>query len=900
VIIKKIELENFKSHVNTQVDFDTGISIIMGDNGAGKSSILESISFGLFKEYASKKMDKLINNDKNKMQVTVEFIANGRTYKVVRKRKRNSSPESMLYIEDDGRFSVIEKGDAAVSEEIEKIIDLDKNLFLNAVYVRQGEIANLITKNPSEKKEMMGRLLGVDELESSWKNMKFVIDDYKKEEVRINGKLENLGNVEEDLKNKEKKKDELYLLFNEKELGLKNTEEKVLKLKRVKEFFDQKEIDFNKISQKIEHDKLMLNKLNSTMNELSNQINEISLKESQIEGMKPEISKITILEGLKDKILNLRELEMDAKHIEKSLKKIEFFKNIISDTKEFHDKFLTLEAQIIELTNSRKEFEGSDILKNNFEINIKNLSMELEKLEKSISIKLEDYGEVLEEETGSITELESILETKRHEIKENIKQNQEQVNGFNSKISDLKGQNKEILKAVGELENAEDTCPVCESDLEESRREELLEKYKSQIEKNNNEIFSFEDNLRIWKSERKFLEEKNVTLNKIIIDVLKKDSKDLKKKSNEIDEFKFKLIEIEKSVKNLEDIDLILSEKRTLKDELRDNYQKFLGAENSLKAMEDPVELLNSFNDIKKGIQPLKSGIIGICAEIDVEEEEVSSELENLRILKSNFDRLNGEVKSKEEVLKSLSRVKDEIATASSELEDDEVKIAAIGYESKKHDLVRDDLEICQKEFDALQKQVGSIKGQLDGIVERLDELKAEVEFLIKDKKELQKIGRFIELLNEIRSLYGKDGLQKDLRNKSRPLIEKNTLDFFNKFNFEYSDIKLNEDYDVTLFGPSGENTLDMISGGEIIAAAIALRLGIAKTLVKGNLELMILDEPTVHLDSYRRHELIDVIKKLSVIPQMIIVTHDSGLEEAADNILKIEKENGRSGLVNV
>ena len=87
MIIKTIELENFKSHVNTQVDFDTGISIIMGDNGAGKSSILESISFALFKEYASKKMDKLINNDKNKMLVTVEFIANGRTYKVVQKEK---------------------------------------------------------------------------------------------------------------------------------------------------------------------------------------------------------------------------------------------------------------------------------------------------------------------------------------------------------------------------------------------------------------------------------------------------------------------------------------------------------------------------------------------------------------------------------------------------------------------------------------------------------------------------------------------------------------------------------------------------------------------------------------------------------------------------------------------
>ncbi len=641
-------------------------------------------------------------------------------------------------------------------------MNLDKNLFLNAVYVRQGEIANLITKNPSEKKEMMGRLLGVDELESSWKNMKFVIDDYRKQEIRINGKLENFSNAEEDLKNKEKKKDELDLLFKERELELKRTEEKVLKLKRVKEFFDQKEIDFNKISQKIEHDKLMLNRLNSTMDELSNQINEINLKESRIEEIKPEISKIVILEDLKDKILNLRELEREEIHIDKSLKKIEFFKNIISGTKEFHDKFVTLEAQIIEFTNSRKEFEGSDTLKNNFESNIKNLSMELEGLEKSISIKLKEYGEILGEEAGSITELESNLVTKRQEIKENIKQNQEHVNEFNSKISDLKGQNKEILKAVEELKNAEDTCPVCESDLEESRREELLEKYKAQIEKNNNEIISSKNNLRIWNSEREFLEEKSLNIDKINIDVLKKDSIDTEKKGKEINELKLQLIEIEKSLKNLRDIDSKLDEKRTLKDELRDYHQKYLGAKNSLKAMENPEELLNSFNDIKKDIEPLKSGIIKLCNEINVEEEQVSAELDNLRIVKGDFDRLNGEVKVKEEVLKNLSKVKDEIVTISKELEAEEVKINEIGYESGKHDIARDDLEICQNEFDNLQKQVGSVKGQLDGIVERLDELKKEVELLINDKKELLKIGRFIELLNEIRRVYGKDGLQKD------------------------------------------------------------------------------------------------------------------------------------------
>jgi len=898
VIIKRIELKNFKSHLNTGIDFNTGISIIMGDNGAGKSSILESISFALFKEYASKKMDKLINNEKNQMKVTIEFIANNRTYKVVRKRKRNSSPESMLYVEDNGRFSVIEKGDSAVSSEVERIIDLDKNLFLNAVYVRQGEIANLITQNPAEKKEMMGRLLGVQDLENSWKNMKFIIDDYRKQETRINGKLENFRSTEEDLKKKENKMDELTSIIKDMKSESDKTKEKLGKLKTVKEFFDKKELMFNKLKQEIEHGNLTLNRLKKLKEKLNNQISDINNKEAQIEKIKPEISKITVLENLKDKILNLRELENEKTYIEKSLKKIDFFKNIIVKNKDSYDNFRDLELQINELSNSRKKFEGSDVLKNKIERDIKDTSVKIEELKNNIYTKLKKYGELLEEEICSIDELESYLQTKKVDIETNLKQNFDQINEFNSKISDIKGQNKEINKVIGELENAEDTCPVCESELDENRREELLNKYKIQIDDNNSEISSYNENLKIWKSEREFLEKKKIKIDKINIGLLKKDLEDLKKNESEINEKNLQLIEIEKSVENLMDIDSKLNEKIGLKEELKDKYQKYLGAQNSLNAMENPEELLESFNQIEDKIEPLKSEINELCMEINIKKDQVKIELDKLREIKETFDKLSGEVKAKDGILKNLSDTEDEIVTIIREIDNQKEEIVQIAYESEKHKQADDDLNKCQNELENIQEKIGNLKGQLKSTDERINELKKEIEIYLNDKKELEKISRFIELLNEIRKLYGKDGLQKDLRNKSRPLIEKNTLDFFNNFNFEYSDIKLDENYDVTLFGPSGENTLDMISGGEIIAVAIALRLGIAKTLVKGNLELMILDEPTVHLDSYRRHELIDVIKKLSVIPQMIIVTHDTGLKEATDNILKIKKENGRSELV--
>lgn len=164
-----------------------------------------------------------------------------------------------------------------------------------------------------------------------------------------------------------------------------------------------------------------------------------------------------------------------------------------------------------------------------------------------------------------------------------------------------------------------------------------------------------------------------------------------------------------------------------------------------------------------------------------------------------------------------------------------------------------------------------------------------------KFKREYDNLESYISMLKNIRELYGKNGVQKDLRNISRPLIQKYTKEFFNEFNFNYSDLTLDDEYNVTVYGPEGESSMSMVSGGEKIAIALALRLGITQAISKGDLDTILLDEPTIHLDSSRRHELINLLKDMSLLPQMIIVTHESQLENAADNIIKVEKENGIS-----
>ena len=64
-------MENFKSHKNTLIEFDTGISLIIGGNGAGKSSILEAVSFALFKQHTSKRIDQLITIGKKRIGIAI-------------------------------------------------------------------------------------------------------------------------------------------------------------------------------------------------------------------------------------------------------------------------------------------------------------------------------------------------------------------------------------------------------------------------------------------------------------------------------------------------------------------------------------------------------------------------------------------------------------------------------------------------------------------------------------------------------------------------------------------------------------------------------------------------------------------------------------------------------------
>ena len=75
-MITSIELGDFLAHTNTSLDFDNGVTVFVGHNGAGKSSIIDAITFALFGQHTRKSNKGLIKRGSNQGFAKINFSVN--------------------------------------------------------------------------------------------------------------------------------------------------------------------------------------------------------------------------------------------------------------------------------------------------------------------------------------------------------------------------------------------------------------------------------------------------------------------------------------------------------------------------------------------------------------------------------------------------------------------------------------------------------------------------------------------------------------------------------------------------------------------------------------------------------------------------------------------------------
>jgi exonuclease SbcC len=200
------------------------------------------------------------------------------------------------------------------------------------------------------------------------------------------------------------------------------------------------------------------------------------------------------------------------------------------------------------------------------------------------------------------------------------------------------------------------------------------------------------------------------------------------------------------------------------------------------------------------------------------------------------------------------------------------------------------------------QTKISQMDQMLGGIMEKISKNENQIKIIQKAIIELKVVKEYMEQLNSIQSnIFSRDGpVATSLRSWALNTISTKSSEYLTLLNTKIQRIQLSEKArDISITCHSKKETLDLesLSGGEQVSVALALRLGMAKLLGASNLNLMILDEPTTHLDAERKKSLVEVLAQLSNISnsetpmQFIIITHDAEIFEdsSVEKIYKFE-----------
>ena len=187
---------------------------------------------------------------------------------------------------------------------------------------------------------------------------------------------------------------------------------------------------------------------------------------------------------------------------------------------------------------------------------------------------------------------------------------------------------------------------------------------------------------------------------------------------------------------------------------------------------------------------------------------------------------------------------------------------------------------------------------------DKIEKAKKQSQVIEKSIVELEKVKKYMLRLDKIQSnVFSRDGsVAISLRSWALNSISVKASEYLSILNTKIQRIALSEkakNVSIACHSKTEVLELESLSGGEKVSVALALRLGMASLLGASNLNLMILDEPTTHLDTERKKSLVDVLSQLSRIEksqlpmQFLIITHDAEIFENS-NVEQIYKFESR------
>jgi exonuclease SbcC len=834
MIIISITLHNFMSYADATLDLaSVPVACLSGQNGAGKSAILDAVTWALW-ESARASSDELMRIGEKETWVDLAFLHENRTYRVRRQRVKGGGKSGgkttskgtlefqVLNREENRVFAEaiagggeqVHKhgnghgdahGDAAAPGEndiwrsltgnsmkdtqkhINELLRMDYDTFINSAYLRQGKADEFTTRAASDRKQVLGEILGLSYFEKLKDQARDHARTLKVKREAMELSLSRLPEAEA-----QREQADADLLSAKAEL-LQLSEKLNTQEELVKQLSDQiQSLTLNR--QKMESTDAQIEELTSAIASLDEQRIALAAKIDAIAkliGQSPVIEeKAATYEKLKASIdemerkalvqqeLNSKRidqqstlaqmrsrLELQVEHVEGRLKDLETrHKKLSSETQDW-DKVQKQFEEFRQL--SLKEAEQSKNQEAHTRLNERAAELNSQMTEEKIRLEAKvSQKELQEQELAAILTSKESLDEQHHAIEKESKnmdaleaefeiveqrglEIKSEIEALDAHVSALQGRQKENLEKVKELEEHQHSsvCPLCCAPIVD--RKAVITRYLKQNEDLDSEIAETRSRKGKLEAERGDLRKKYLELKKHL-----EGRKELDKRIGQLNERKTAVERAEQSFQSAK------AELELLKRQLNDNDYAQVERE-SLIAVKAEIHKLDfdpiSYSSLK--------GQVRAQRHIETRYNQMKRDLADLQ-------ELNAELPKKQEELSKLSaELQGETygIEAREALKAVKEQLDNLGYNREEHLRMRAEMEelapaldqvrelkraleekpLLQKNLDECLSQKASKEAQLEEAKVSLKTLQQQVEQLPERSNELETIRPELDALRQ-------------------------------------------------------------------------------------------------------------------------------------------------------
>lgn len=630
--LQSIQLENYRRFKSAQTDFPDGIVGIIGNNGTGKSTLMEAIAWSLYGNEAARtgkdEIKRLNAKPQEISRVILDFELQGENYRVVRELKGASNQQDSSVLING---KVVARGVTPVNDFIEKTLDMDYRAFVTSFYAPQKELNILSDFPPYKRKEILARMLGIERIDSALKDLR---NDIREIKLRVEVNETHLKDMDE-LINKKKELEEKLKNFSNiineeeksfqvEEISLRAIEEELKKKKGESEVFNKFKNDLSVKEALYAELIIQITKGKKEIETFENLTPELDELEKEVKAYPQVKDDFMVYEGLKLKAEQrkyiLFQVENSLPSIDKDKKRIE-----------------TLELTRIDLEKKNKTLE---------ELKIKCLEIEqqLEKTRSEFVQAQSVYKVSLEEQNKVQTQLEGIdklgpdsicdrclrpMGADYPKIKNHLNLELEKIKNNSGSILDerkrIEDKGKELKKGKMNLEeNIGRLQKEIEQLLKEKGEQETLK--KNLLDKENNLSFLQENLNKLGEFNYDAAVRLELKTNMERLEVLREKYLALNQERNKLPQLKQNLAQLENKLTDLN------REIETLKEKIK--LLSYSGEE--LKSVEKSVE------DKRSKVHQLELNL----KDLYYQKELFSLELEKIEKEIEETQKLKGELKS--------------------------------------------------------------------------------------------------------------------------------------------------------------------------------------------------------------------------------------------------------------